>query len=1314
MEEKNQQDEKEPAGNNYQDWGDAPDVSVFYGRSREIALLGHWVMEERCNVISVLGIAGVGKTGLSLKLGKGGIGKTDLSVKVARGLSDQFEFAIWRKLINAPSLDDILLDIIKFFSKQQETVLPDSLEEKVARLCHYLKSHRCLILLDNLEALLKEGEYPPGKFREGYESYEYLLEKISEINHQSCVIFTSREKPKIIDRLEVKTKKVKSLYLKGLEDEDGRKIFLEAGCFVEPAQEETQWEELIQFYNGNPLALELSAKHIREVYFGNISQFLKEGKPIFHDLKELIDWHFDRLSFPEKMVMYLLAINREPISPNELREDILSPILKKQIYSILQVLKRRITVETVQRKFSLQPVLIEYMTGRLIESIDEEIGIDKPVFINHVTGRLIKDLTEDIEQDKILWLNTLVLVKAFSKDFIRAAQRRLIAQPLVESLIFTLGSQSAVEDKLSQLLETLRQEENRKLGYAAGNILNLLCEMRSDLSKFDFSGLTVWHAYLQGYNFQGINFTNADLSKSLFAQTFSSVQSVAISPDEQIFAAADTNGEIRLWRLADGQHLSTLTGHTNWVRALVFHPDSSLLASASDDHTVKLWHLEGQHQLHYTLEGHTNWVRAIAFDKAGSRLASASDDGTLRIWKLPDMECEQVLDAHKEGAVTVCYHPRGNLLISGGKDGSIKIWNAESGQLNHTLDAHSGAVWSLALNFDGEILASGGEDRRIKLWQLTSGDCICINILEGHKDRVNTVSFPTANTPGKQILISGSEDTSLKIWDTSTGLCTDTMLSHTHAVLSTDISNSGQLLLSGGDDQTVKLWAIAKGKGKSLRTLLGHTNLVWKVAFSPDGKLLASGNDDRTVKIWEAQSGECLHTLSGHRQWIQSVAFHANGKLLASASADHRIMLWEPRRGKHLMTLLGHNSWVVAVAFQPGLNSQLLASGSSDHTVRIWDIKSGKCKKVLKGHANWVWSVAFSPDGRRLVSSSEDKELRLWDVESGQCLRVFKGHTNGIWGVAFSPDGKTIASAGVEQEVRLWDPETGECRRVLKGHEDWVGSVAFSPDSQLVASGSSDQTIRLWEVESGKCQRILRGHDSWVWSVDFSPTAPLLASGSQDKSIKLWSLKQFECTKTLIAPRPYEHMNIYGATGFTDSQRKTLLALGAVEKEPAKTEAADIENKPEPELPTKGIFISYSHKDELWKDQLVKHLRPLESEGLLMSWNDREIRAGENWHQSIMDAIDRSQIGIVLVSANSLSSKFILEEELPVMLERHRKKQLRVIPIIVQPCVWKIVGWIKDHHLQVRPIDGKPLSSFQEYEVDAVLTELAMEIYELI
>ncbi len=142
------------------------------------------------------------------------------------------------------------------------------------------------------------------------------------------------------------------------------------------------------------------------------------------------------------------------------------------------------------------------------------------------------------------------------------------------------------------------------------------------------------------------------------------------------------------------------------------------------------------------------------------------------------------------------------------------------------------------------------------------------------------------------------------------------------------------------------------------------------------------------------------------------------------------------------------------------------------------------------------------------------------------------------------------------------------------------------------------------------------------------------------------------------------------------------------------------------------VFISYSHKDEEWKDRLVTHLGVLERQGILDLWNDRRIALGDDWRPEIENAISRASIAILMVSANFLTSKFIVDEELPKFLERRANDGLRVIPLIVRPCAWKRVDWLAK--LQGGTKDNKPLSSGSEYEIDSVLAALTDKVAEII
>lgn len=124
------------------------------------------------------------------------------------------------------------------------------------------------------------------------------------------------------------------------------------------------------------------------------------------------------------------------------------------------------------------------------------------------------------------------------------------------------------------------------------------------------------------------------------------------------------------------------------------------------------------------------------------------------------------------------------------------------------------------------------------------------------------------------------------------------------------------------------------------------------------------------------------------------------------------------------------------------------------------------------------------------------------------------------------------------------------------------------------------------------------------------------------------------------------------------------------------------------------VFISYSHRDEVWKDRLVTHLGVLQQQDHLDLWTDREIGAGEDWYQKIQDAMGAASVAVLLVSANSLTSDFILREEVTRLLQRRDKDGLHIFPVIIRPCDWEAVLWLS--RMQLRPKEGRAISGGNE------------------
>jgi WD40 repeat protein/transcriptional regulator with XRE-family HTH domain len=1085
------------------DLGEAPHVSDLYGRSKDETMLRQWIVEDKCRVVSILGL--------------GGIGKTALAATLTGHIQDSFDFVFWRSLQNTPQVETILEKCILFLSDQQRFDLPEDINEQILTLIDYLRQHHCLLILDNVESILQIGE-ESGQYKKDYGFFGRLLELVSEMQHQSCLLLTSREKPKEIARLESDTGSVRSWQLQGLEHIAGRNILKNEKLHGS----EEDWVKLNALYSGNPLALKLASEPIRELFDGDIAEFLKTDEAVVGDIYDLLNQQFFRLSGWEQEIMYWLAIEREPVSLETLWDEVIRPVSKASLLAALKALRRRFMIETVGTGFfTLQPVIMEYIINRYIETLYKEIETGAlNLFCSHA------------------------LIKAQAKDYIRRSQTRSILNPLKEQVFATYGMEGSAK-KLKDLLSALRTSHADIPQYAAGNILNLLIAAQCDLRGTDFSHLTVKQAYLQDVGLPEVNFSHANLSSSVFPETFGGILSVRYSPDGQLFAAGTADGEIRLWRASDGTPQQTLRGHSDWIRAVTFSPDGQLLASASDDQTVRLWDVDSG-QCSRALEGHSGRVYAIAFGPGGKLIASGSEDKTIRLWDAQSGVCLRVLTGHESRVWSVKFSLDGDFLASGSEDTSICVWDIHTGDKLHTLEGHEGRVWSVNYSPDSKLLASSSDDSTIRLWDIRSGNMI--NILKGHARKVYEVTF----SPDGKFLASAGEDRSVRLWDVATGHNLKTLQGHTSRVRSVDYRRDGKTIVSGGDDQRVCVWEV--NSGQNLKTLQGHSNWIYSVACSPDTSMIAAAHDDHHIHLWDV-AHETSRMLQSHTDRVRAVAYSPDGQLLASGSEDQTVRLWDMSNntGRCQQILLGHTDWVYSVAFSP--SGTVLASGSEDRNVRLWAVENGELLHTLTGHDDWVRSVAFSPDGATVASGSEDQTIRLWDVASGRCLGILHDHMDRVWSVAYNPDPNKhiLASASDDHTIRVWDTQSGRCLRILQGHTKRIWSLAYSPnlDEDIIASAGDEQTIMLWDVASGQCVKVLCGHTKRICSVVYSHDGRCIVSGSHDGTIKIWDAQTGTCLQTFSDEKPYENMDISHVSGLTPAQKAMLEELGAIERNEA-------------------------------------------------------------------------------------------------------------------------------------------------------------------
>ncbi|MCA1993334.1 MAG: LuxR family transcriptional regulator, partial [Coleofasciculus sp. S288] len=317
-------------------------------------------------------------------------------------------------------------------SSSQSPIL--SISEGITQLLDRLQHHRCLLVFDGLEAVLQPGELA-GRYSPEHQAYQEFIKRLGEENHNSCLLVTSQEKTPEVATLTGPLLPVRCFSLTGLDKASAQIILNDKGL---PKQKNSS--QLIELYRGNPLALKIVAATIQDVFVGNVDEFLRSSSVFVGDFAEILSHQFRRLSPIEKQLLYALALERHPVIFFQLRDFLSNWTSTSKLTQAWESLRRRSLLESTSEGFTLQQVVMKYVTERLIEQICNEA--------------LVLSRTQKIEKTSLLHNQLLLQFQSRCQDDDKVFNyRRILLKVENELRTFLQDTESEhLEEQLNQLL----------------------------------------------------------------------------------------------------------------------------------------------------------------------------------------------------------------------------------------------------------------------------------------------------------------------------------------------------------------------------------------------------------------------------------------------------------------------------------------------------------------------------------------------------------------------------------------------------------------------------------------------------------------------------------------------------------------------------------------------------------------------------------------------------------------------------------------------------------------------------------------------
>lgn len=317
-------------------------------RTQLVRVAKSWILKENVKIVGIWGL--------------GGVGKTFLAHRIVDQIKGNFESAIWCDLKQATSFDAFLALLPAHLWQGGE-----SSDRPTETILTALKAKRYLLIFDGIDSIL-ESNHSAGFCQPAFEELCKLVKQIGQVSHQSCLMLTGPENLKDLSTIEGQQSSIRSLYVGGISHSEARSMLAE-----ERLASQESWDSLIDLYHGHPLALKAASNMIRNLFGGNVAEFIHHNYVVFDAIEEIFEPTLRRLSDLEKELLYWLVSEGKPATLNDIQAGISPMLYPTEILEGLESLKRRFLIEVAYSQetsqFSVPTVLSQCVLRQYVRQV---------------------------------------------------------------------------------------------------------------------------------------------------------------------------------------------------------------------------------------------------------------------------------------------------------------------------------------------------------------------------------------------------------------------------------------------------------------------------------------------------------------------------------------------------------------------------------------------------------------------------------------------------------------------------------------------------------------------------------------------------------------------------------------------------------------------------------------------------------------------------------------------------------------------------------------------------------------------------------